>query len=71
MNASKAKKEASEKVSCADNDWLHLLLSYPKYGPNHTTFISPVNNFLGMLLKRPMNATASPKGVLRHISQPC
>jgi hypothetical protein len=71
MNASKAKKEASPKVSCADNASLHLFLSYPKYGPNHTTFISPVNNFLGMLLKRPMNATASPKGVLRHISQPC
>jgi hypothetical protein len=49
MNASKAKKEAPEKVSCADCSLLHLFLSYPKYGPNHTTFISPVNNFLGML----------------------
>jgi hypothetical protein len=49
MNASKAKKEAPEKVSCADSGLPHLFLSYPKYGPNHTTFISPVNNFLGML----------------------
>jgi hypothetical protein len=70
MNASKAKKEAPEKVSCADSGLLHLVLSNPNNGPNLTTFISPVNNFLRMLLKLPMNAAALSKKFFRHFSQP-
>jgi len=70
MNASKVKKEAPEKVSCADSGLPHLFLSYSKYRPNFTTFISPVNNFLGMLLNLPMNVAALSRRFFRDFFQP-
>jgi hypothetical protein len=41
MNASKAKKEAPEKVSRADSGLLHLFLSYPNCGAQPYNFYFP------------------------------
>jgi hypothetical protein len=49
MNASKAKKEAFKKSIYDIVDRLHLVFPTSINVPEHTAFIFPVNNFLGML----------------------
>jgi len=48
MNTSKAKKEAFKKSSY-NIDFSHLAFPSSDTVPDHTAFIFPVNNFLGML----------------------